>query len=220
MSIAHEIIAIAAKPKRKLYLGKKDIRIGPVEGEKVHAWILYQNHKKEIKLYEIFFIHPNDVTKPVDTKKYFVVDRVVHGDTYRRRRQVWFNSDLIAAYPYKYKSLIEKFAEKHIGELDAHTPKYVTESYVNKYKRLEEKNKTVIIFTGFSASDKKRLTDLAKQKGFRVTTSVSQKTGLLVLGDNAGPSKMTKARAWSIPMVEGEKGFLNFLETGEIDVTM
>jgi len=51
-----------------------------------------------------------------------------------------------------------------------------------------------ICFTGFTASEKSRLADIAASKGLRVVTGVSQSLRYLCVGENAGPMKIEKAR--------------------------
>lgn len=53
-------------------------------------------------------------------------------------------------------------------------------------------------------------------RGGKSPGSVSKKTFALVLGDNPGASKVTKAEQLGIPIVEGTEAFERLLETGEL----
>jgi DNA ligase (NAD+) len=63
--------------------------------------------------------------------------------------------------------------------------------------------RVVVCFTGFSALEKEELEALALQSGDHVTASVTKKLGLLVCGDNAGPSKLEKAAVQGVTLVTG-----------------
>jgi NAD-dependent DNA ligase len=52
-----------------------------------------------------------------------------------------------------------------------------------------------ICFTGFKVSEKEKLTQLANQIGLEVKEPVTKNLTILVIGDNAGPSKVAKAKA-------------------------
>ena len=72
-----------------------------------------------------------------------------------------------------------------------------------------------VCFTGFKKAIKDELENYAKENELFPRSSVTQKLGLLVCGDNAGPTKIQKANKLNVPRVIGEDGFYNFLETGE-----
>lgn len=84
-----------------------------------------------------------------------------------------------------------------------------------KTDRSNVDNKLEVCFTGFSKKDKEGLISLAKKNNLFVRTEVTKNLGLLVCGDNAGPSKLIKASKMNIPKVYGFEGFNEFLETGE-----
>ena len=71
-----------------------------------------------------------------------------------------------------------------------------------------------VCFTGLSASVKARLNALAEGSGLRVVTGVTKNLLLLVAGENAGPSKLEKARAQKVPVIAADD-FESFLQTGE-----
>jgi DNA ligase (NAD+) len=56
-------------------------------------------------------------------------------------------------------------------------------------------------------------------RGGKSPGSVSKKTFALVLGDNPGASKVTKAEQLGIPVLEGTEAFEQLLETGELPAT-
>ena len=78
-----------------------------------------------------------------------------------------------------------------------------------------KEGKFEVCFTGFKKAIKDELESYARENDLFIRSSVTQKLGLLVCGDNAGPSKIQKANKLNVPRVVGEDGFYNFLETGE-----
>ena len=56
---------------------------------------------------------------------------------------------------------------------------------------------------------------LAKENDLFIRTEITKKLGLLVCGDNAGPSKLKKASEMNIPKVYGIDGLNDYLDTGE-----
>lgn len=68
-----------------------------------------------------------------------------------------------------------------------------------------------IVFTGVLPNmDRDQAENLAKQYGAKVTKSISGKTSLVVLGDEAGPSKVQKIKANKIKAIT-EESFLELL---------
>jgi BRCT domain type II-containing protein len=72
-----------------------------------------------------------------------------------------------------------------------------------------------ICFTGFSAEKKEQLQALATEAGLHVTKIVTKELAFLCTGENAGPSKVEKARKQNVVIFTREQ-FELFLETGEI----
>jgi BRCT domain type II-containing protein len=52
-----------------------------------------------------------------------------------------------------------------------------------------------ICFTGFTNSVNEKLSHLAREIGYEVKQPVTKQLAILVIGDNAGPTKMEKAKA-------------------------
>ena len=75
-----------------------------------------------------------------------------------------------------------------------------------------------ICFTGVGASEKEALAKIAEDHHFKVVTSVTKELHYLVAGDNAGPAKLKKAADQGTKVLSKEE-FLNFLETGEINIS-
>ncbi|KAL7416751.1 replication factor RFC1 C terminal domain-containing protein [Mrakia frigida] len=77
-----------------------------------------------------------------------------------------------------------------------------------------------LVFTGeLSSMSREEATELAKRYGAQVTTAPSGATSYVVLGDNAGPSKLAKIKSIGIKTLD-EDGFLNLIGTrkaGHID---
>jgi NAD-dependent DNA ligase len=75
-----------------------------------------------------------------------------------------------------------------------------------------------VCFTGFSVGDKERLWGIAEEHGLEPVRSVTERLAFLVAGNNAGPSKLKKARQQEcIIMTEVE--FVTFIATGEYPVS-
>lgn len=51
-----------------------------------------------------------------------------------------------------------------------------------------------VCFTGFGATEKIRLENMAAQHGFKVVTGVTKKLDFLCTGENAGPKKIEEAK--------------------------
>lgn len=68
-----------------------------------------------------------------------------------------------------------------------------------------------IVFTGVLPSlDRDAAESLAKRYGSKVTKSISKKTSLVVIGEEAGPSKVKKIKDFGIKAID-ENGFLELL---------
>lgn len=72
-----------------------------------------------------------------------------------------------------------------------------------------------ICFTGFGASKKEELANLATRHNFKVVSSVTKHLDFLCGGENAGPKKIEKAEAQGVEYLD-EKQFLHLIETGEV----
>ncbi len=72
-----------------------------------------------------------------------------------------------------------------------------------------------ICFTGFKSDDKKRLKNIAEEKGLIIRSSVTRNLNFLCCGYNAGPRKIEKARSQGV-IVLSESQFQVMLKTGEI----
>lgn len=76
-------------------------------------------------------------------------------------------------------------------------------------------NRLQVCFTGFGASAKQRLSDLAQRNNFKVASSVTKNLDYLVGGENAGPKKVEKAEAQGVQFLSEEQ-FIKLVETGEV----
>lgn len=72
-----------------------------------------------------------------------------------------------------------------------------------------------ILFTGFPAVQRAVLEQRSEAAGLRVVKTVTQGLVFLCAGPNAGPSKVSKARAQGV-YVLGEPDLHRLLETGEL----
>ncbi|QZE14922.1 NAD-dependent DNA ligase LigA [Halosquirtibacter laminarini] len=69
-----------------------------------------------------------------------------------------------------------------------------------------------VISGNFGTSQRrKELGEIVEDHGGKLTSSISKKTNYLIAGDNIGPSKLEKAQALEIPIIN-EEGFLAMLE--------
>ncbi len=119
----------------------------------------------------------------------------------------------------KYVEDFEK-AEAEAKEIQKQYEIIVPRSYGSGGPRkvnLNKEGKFEVCFTGFFAKDKKRLSEKAESENMLVRGTVTTNLGLLVCGQNAGEKKIEKAEQKNISKVIGEEGFLNFLETGEVN---
>ncbi len=81
------------------------------------------------------------------------------------------------------------------------------------------KDNLVVLFTGFKAAEKAELAALAEEYGMIASKArnITKTLNFLVMGDNAGPSKIQKAKEQKVPMMNREQ-FAQLLETGEIEL--
>ncbi len=76
-------------------------------------------------------------------------------------------------------------------------------------------NRLQVCFTGFGASKKEELTNLAHDNRLKVVNSVTMRLDFLVGGENAGPKKIERAESQGVQFLN-ERQFLGLIETGEI----
>jgi NAD-dependent DNA ligase len=91
-------------------------------------------------------------------------------------------------------SLSEKEAWDLIYEIDA--------------KQKEERNanrKPTVCFTGFNKTDKAAIEAKAIERGMKPVTSISQSLNYLVLGETPGPSKVSKAEAAGVRIIQAHE---------------
>jgi len=69
-----------------------------------------------------------------------------------------------------------------------------------------------ICFTGFKNSQKEKLRQLATQIGFDVKDGMTKNLAILVIGENAGPSKISKATAQGCTILT-EGGFIDYFRS-------
>ena len=72
-----------------------------------------------------------------------------------------------------------------------------------------------ICFTGFSASEKTELANLAQGHELSVATSVTKDLAFLCVGESAGPAKLAKATAQGVTLLTRSQ-FEHLLATGEV----
>lgn len=62
-----------------------------------------------------------------------------------------------------------------------------------------------ICFTGFGASRKTELKEIATDRGFKCVTDVTRSLAFLCAGENAGPNKIKKASQQGVPIISEEE---------------
>jgi DNA ligase (NAD+) len=72
-----------------------------------------------------------------------------------------------------------------------------------------------ICFTGFAASAKQNLQEIARNAHLEVVTRVTKNLRYLCATGAAGPSKMREAKEKHVTIID-EKQFLAMIETGEL----
>lgn len=160
----------------------------------------YKNLKGEennftVGVYKVFKYHFSGVDIETDKYRTFRKDRVIR----------YFDNaeDILDSYP------VEKFKASGDGN------KTFGVNTNNPDKLLE------VCFTGFKKADKERLTALASKNNLYVAKDVTVNLGILVYGYNAGPKKIERAVNSAMQVeIMGETAFLNFLETGEVQVKL
>jgi len=116
---------------------------------------------------------------------------------------------------------VRTFRVDRIEYADGVVPDWVEKlPLLDEYLRLasEDQLKFAVCFTGFPRKDV--LPFLQKQAldaGMVIRKSVTQDLDFLVTGYNAGPKKLEKAHSLENCVIISEEGFLNLLDTGEID---
>jgi hypothetical protein len=81
----------------------------------------------------------------------------------------------------------------------------------------EKPKKSEILFTGFLEEERDRLETLALQHGMQIRKTVTQRLRYLCVGENAGPSKVERARAQGVTICT-PKQLMTLWETGELPV--
>lgn len=76
-------------------------------------------------------------------------------------------------------------------------------------------NRLQVCFTGFGASKRQELTNLAHDNRFKVMSGVTKILDYLVGGENAGPKNIKKAEAQGVQFLN-EQQFVHLIETGEV----
>ncbi len=87
--------------------------------------------------------------------------------------------------------------------------------YLLRPESTKKEAKVEVCFTGFSPSDKKELVEIAEDNEIHVAKSVTKELMFLCCGENAGPSKMSKAEKQGVKLIDKDE-FFRILETGEI----
>lgn len=126
----------------------------------------------------------------------------------------------------KYKTFkVEKIISQHSNLPEANECALVQQKNFKKTIRVETKTgaspnlnregKFEVCFTGFRKTEKLDMIKVAEKANFLVRSTVTKNLGLLVCGQNCGPSKLRKAHKLVVATVWGIEGFKDFTETGE-----
>ena len=82
-------------------------------------------------------------------------------------------------------------------------------------KPKEKECKHEICFSGFHATTREVLENMARKGPYKVVSSVTKNLEFLVAGENAGPQKLGKAKEQNVAILTQEE-FYNLFESGEI----
>ena len=160
----------------------------------MEKYVVYINRFNEVKPYKIQFI-------------FEIGDNADVRDLKENKNKTFKRSNILSVHKSFDDAKEEAFK---IQKLHKIIPRNKTDKkFANPDKKLE------VCFTGFSKKDKENLIELAKKNDLFVRTEITKKLGLLICGDNAGPSKLKKASEMNIPKVYGIDGFNDYLDTGE-----
>ncbi len=110
----------------------------------------------------------------------------------------YFNSDVAAALTEKFRAAGLNFEGPEVIDIP---------------QTLE--GKAVVVTGGLEGFSRTGAADAIKARGGKSPGSVSKKTFAVVLGNEPGTSKVTKAEELAIPMID-EAAFVTLLETGEL----
>lgn len=159
--------------------------------------IVYVNAKNEVSVRKIKIAHEDD-----DTIEAFCISTGGY-KTFKKDR-------ILKEFKDSEINEIEKFAEEKQKEY------VIRESHsTGKKLRHNSEGRIEVLFTGFSAVDKKELMDLAKENEFYIPSGVTKNLDFLVCGSNAGPSKLKQAKENGADILNKET-YLHLIETGEI----
>ncbi|HHF6565528.1 TPA: BRCT domain-containing protein [Haemophilus influenzae] len=87
--------------------------------------------------------------------------------------------------------------------------------YQSKLSSKSTSSQLEICFTGFSKVDREYLESLAEIHDFKVRKTVTKNLNFLIMGDNAGPTKINSAIDVGATLLD-ENEFKTMIETGEI----
>ncbi len=158
------------------------------------AFIIYCNAKQEVKKYHLV----NTSISAEHFQAVSIADR--KSKTFRQDRVLKIFSD---------ESELDEFDLNSINLSD------YSLNFAPVRSRIRKMDKLSICFTGFGASDKQALTEIAIDNNLHVTSGVTKSLSFLCCGPNKGPSKITKAQEnGAIILTQGQ--FENLIDTGEI----
>ena len=158
----------------------------------MEKYVVYLNRFNEVKPYKIQFI-------------FEVGDNADVRDLIENKNKTFKRSNILSVHKNLDEAKEEATKVQKNYEI---LPRLKTE-------RSNKENKLEVCFTGFSKNTKENLKLIAKKNNLFIRTEVTKKLGLLVCGENAGPSKLKQASKLGIPKVYGEEGLNDYLATGE-----
>ncbi|XP_059473115.1 replication factor C subunit 1 [Neocloeon triangulifer] len=100
-----------------------------------------------------------------------------------------------------YRKFLQRKGPAHMGE------KEIPEGAKNCLQGL-----TFVVTGVLDSLDREGASELVQKYGGKVTSSVSKNTSYLVVGEDAGPSKLEKAKNFNIPNID-EDGLLDLIRT-------
>jgi len=115
----------------------------------------------------------------------------------------------------RLRKILKAKSEFSDDEIEAMTDKEGWDWVYEHRSKQQNEKLAQICFTGFSPSEKSELSRNAKETDLEVVKSVTKNLSYLCIGNNAGPSKLKKAKEQDVTIMNREK-FENLIETGEI----
>lgn len=153
------------------------------------------------KLISIKYLDNHGILTERQVKNFITRDEYLDGFCLLRKEHRTFRLDRIESF---------ELEDRNISSTQSH------QIVPNDFKNNKIKKDLRILFTGFAKQRKAELETIAKINGFRVMkTPTPKKLDFIVMGKNAGPTKIENAKNVGATFLNEEQ-FLMLLKTGEL----